>query len=342
MDEVKREGFAVDLTHRPRLGLMVIILFGLFTLSGCASTSRGTTNRSTTAGTTTHSNAMVLTKANQQISHQRIATALQTLATAKTSNATIDNLTTGLKYYQKAAVALNDNELSLAKGYFATLTAYQGTTDATFIKARAELVHQYQQVKLANSYYNTARDELSVHALARSKTAIDKLDQIDPVHPVIKQLQKKALAMKQAIMNYEASQSTSSGQASSAVASTSMTSSSHTATTSTTSSSVTAESSTSSSAASTSSETAASQADESTSSTSSRAVSDQAILSEFKAAATVTFAKSDQFNVLARTTHYYQIEVSHAADTGATSTTDIYRYYPMSGQVEQQANHDSE
>ncbi|MDV2577420.1 hypothetical protein RYX41_15705 [Lactiplantibacillus plantarum] len=57
--------------------------------------------------------------------------------------------------------------------------------------------------------------------MATAKANIDKLDDVQATHPVIKKLQKKALAMKQAIMNYEASQSTSSGSDSSTVVSSS-------------------------------------------------------------------------------------------------------------------------
>lgn len=333
MGEVKREGFAVDHAHRPHFGLIVIILFGLVTLTGCAK-STDATSADTSQTTSSASDAgTVLTKADQQISHQKIAAAQATLATVKTPSAAVKNLATGLKYYERAADALAKNQLSTAKGYFTTLMNYQGTTDATFIAARTKLDHQYQQVKLANGYYNTARDELSMHELSLAKNNIDKLDAMSTVHPVIKQLQKKALSMKQAIMNYEASQSTSTGSASSTVTSSSSASSDGTSTTKTNS---TSSSSADSSSASSSSGSTATSSATSTSSSSSSSLTDAQALKQFKQSVGITFASGDQFEITSRTNSYYQITVTYATDSSAdsdTSTSDTYRYYPTSGNV---------
>ncbi|BDZ29926.1 hypothetical protein RA086_01925 [Lactiplantibacillus sp. WILCCON 0030] len=316
--------------QRLPLGLIVIMLMSVMALSGCAKFTGGSVD-SNSASTTTSSTATVLTKADQQISHSKIAAARETLAAVKNPNASVQNLATGLKHYQEAAEALNNNQLSLAKPYFNTLENYQGTTDASFVKARSTLQHQYQQVKLANSYYNTARDDLSVHELSAAKTSIDKLDQIDPVHPVIKQLQKKTLAMKQAIMNYEASQSTSSGSDSSTVVASATSSHDEVAVTS----------STSTSSHSTSSESSASGTETSsaTSSTSSsHAMTTQDVLDAFQTAAGGHFTKTDQFNIIKQTKDYYQIDVLHDSDPAETDTnlTDVYRYYPNSGKVTKQ------
>ena len=315
--------------QRIPLRMIVVMLFSLITLSGCAKFTGGSVGSSSASTTATSSTAAVLTKADQQISHQKITAAIETLATVKNPDASVTNLATGLDHYQKAADALAKNELSLAKPYFNTLENYHETNDASFLKVRSTLQHQYQQVKLANNYYNAARDELSVHELAAAKTNIDKLDQIDPVHPVIKALQKKTLAMKQAIMNYEASQSTSSGSDSSTVVSSS--SSSSVATSSTSSSSAS-----SSASESSSSGTATSSADSSTSSSSAQTTQD--VLDGFQSAAGVTFTKTDQFNIVKQTTDYYQIDVLHNSDPAETDTnlTDVYRYYPVSGQVTKQ------
>lgn len=330
MESVKREGFAVDNARRPHFGVLIVLFIGLFTLAGCAKMTNGTSNNPTSS-VATSGTAKILTKADQQISHRQINAAIKTLKTADTSNTTVKNLLTGLHHYQKAATALNKNQLSVAKTYFNTLSNYQASTDASFNAAKTALIKEYQQVKQANSYYNTARDELSVHDLTAAKTNIDTLDKIPASHPVIKQLQKKTLAMKQAIMNYEASQSTSSGSESSTV--TESDSSSSSATTS----SSTSSSSTSDSSSADSSSTATSDATSSTSSTSTSTLTTKQVLSNFRAAAGVSFAQDDQFNVIKQTDKYYQIEVMHdSEDTDVTNLTDIYRYYPTSGRVTKQ------
>ncbi|MFC6293777.1 hypothetical protein ACFQH1_00740 [Lactiplantibacillus daoliensis] len=308
--------------QRSPLGLIIVMLLGLITLSGCAKFTGGSVD-SSSVSTTTSSTAAVLTKADQQISHSKITAAQGTLAAVKHPDTDVKSLATGLDYYQKAADALDKNQLSLAKVAFNTLENYHGTTDASFIQARETLHHQYSAVKLANSYYNTARDDLSVHELTEAKTAIDKLDQLEPIHPVIKKLQKKTLAMKQAIMNYEASQSTSSGSESSTVVS------------STSSSDTSSNATSSSTSESSSSGTATSSAD---SATSSSELTTQDVLKDFQAAAGVTFAKTDQFNIIKQAKTYYEIDVLHdngQAETDATPT-DVYRYYPASGQVTKQ------
>nr|WP_253956167.1 hypothetical protein [Lactiplantibacillus pentosus] len=304
-----------------------MVLIGLITLSGCAKNTGGVTASSATTATN-NSTTAVLTKADQQISQTKIAAARKTLASAANPNAAVKNLATGLKYYQEAEEALENNQLSLAKGYFETLSSYDGTTDASFIAARQKLVKQYQAVKQANGYYNAARDDLSVHDLATAKANIDKLDRVSASHPVIKELQKKALAMKQAIMNYEASQSTSSGSESSTVVSSSSSSSS--------SDSDSATSSTDST--SSSSSTATSSSDSSTSSSSSSStLTTSAIIKQFQDAAGVTFASDTEFNITKQTSDYYQITAVYAADESSSSAsktvTDTYRYYPDSGNV---------
>nr|WP_247652270.1 hypothetical protein [Lactiplantibacillus pentosus] len=304
-----------------------MVLIGLITLSGCAKNTGGVTASSATTATN-NSTTAVLTKADQQISQTKIAAARKTLASAANPNAAVKNLATGLKYYQEAEEALENNQLSLAKGYFETLSSYDGTTDASFIAARQKLVKQYQAVKQANGYYNAARDDLSVHDLATAKANIDKLDRVSASHPVIKELQKKALAMKQAIMNYEASQSTSSGSESSTVVSSSSSSSS--------SDSDSATSSTDSTSSSLS--TATSSSDSSTSSSSSSStLTTSAIIKQFQDAAGVTFASDTEFNITKQTSDYYQITAVYAADESSSSAsktvTDTYRYYPDSGNV---------
>jgi len=317
----------VDHAHRPLWGLIVIVLLGLVTLSGCAKLSSGNHNHSASTVATSGS-AKLLTKADQQISHHQIKAAIETLSAVKTTTPATDKLLIGLKHYQRAADALDKNQLSKAKPYFNTLANYQLTTDANFTQAKAALTKQYQQVKLANGYYNSARDDLSVHALAAAKTNIDKLDKIAPSHPVIKSLQQKTTAMKAAIMNYEASQSTSSGQDSSTVADNS-------ASDSTTGDSQTSNvSETTDSSQTGSSDTATSQADQSTDNNSSSSLTTKEVLSNFRAAAGVVFEKDDQFNVVKGTSKYYQIEVMHDSnDENVTNLTDVYRYYPASGTV---------
>ncbi|WP_231122127.1 hypothetical protein [Lactiplantibacillus pentosus] len=326
MRDDKKEGFAVDHAYRSSWPLIVMVLIGLITLSGCAKNTGGVTASSATTATN-NSTTAVLTKADQQISQTKIAAARKTLASAANPNAAVKNLATGLKYYQEAEEALENNQLSLAKGYFETLSSYDGTTDASFIAARQKLVKQYQAVKQANGYYNAARDDLSVHDLATAKANIDKLDRVSASHPVIKELQKKALAMKQAIMNYEASQSTSSGSESSTVVSSSSSSSS--------SDSNSATSSTDST--SSSSSTATSSSDSSTSSSSSSTLTTSAIIKQFQDAAGVTFASDIEFNITKQTSDYYQITAVYAADESSSSAsktvTDTYRYYPDSGSV---------
>lgn len=316
----------MDHAYRSSWPLIVMVLIGLITLSGCAKNTGGVTASSATTATN-NSTTAVLTKADQQISQTKIAAARKTLASAANPNAAVKNLATGLKYYQEAEEALENNQLSLAKGYFETLSSYDGTTDASFIAARQKLVKQYQAVKQANGYYNAARDELSVHDLATAKANIDKLDRVSASHPVIKELQKKALAMKQAIMNYEASQSTSSGSESSTVVSSSSSSSlsdSNSATSSTDSTS-------------SSSSTATSSSDSSTSSSSSSTLTTSAIIKQFQDAAGVTFASDTEFNITKQTSDYYQITAVYAADESSSSAsktvTDTYRYYPDSGNV---------
>ncbi|WP_272530556.1 hypothetical protein [Lactiplantibacillus pentosus] len=326
MRDDKKEGFAVDHAYRSSWPLILMVLIGLITLSGCAKNTGGVTASSATTATN-NSTTAVLTKADQQISQTKIAAARKTLASAANPNAAVKNLATGLKYYQEAEEALENNQLSLAKGYFETLSSYDGTTDASFIAARQKLVKQYQAVKQANGYYNAARDDLSVHDLATAKANIDKLDRVSASHPVIKELQKKALAMKQAIMNYEASQSTSSGSESSTVVSSSSSSSlsdSNSATSSTDSTS-------------SSSSTATSSSDSSTSSSSSSTLTTSAIIKQFQDAAGVTFASDTEFNITKQTSDYYQITAVYAADESSSSAsktvTDTYRYYPDSGNV---------
>ncbi|EIW15020.1 lipoprotein precursor [Lactiplantibacillus pentosus KCA1] len=317
----------MDHAYRSSWPLIVMVLIGLITLSGCAKNTGGVTASSATTATN-NSTTAVLTKADQQISQTKIAAARKTLASAANPNAAVKNLATGLKYYQEAEEALENNQLSLAKGYFETLSSYDGTTDASFIAARQKLVKQYQAVKQANGYYNAARDDLSVHDLTTAKANIDKLDRVSASHPVIKELQKKALAMKQAIMNYEASQSTSSGSESSTVVSSSSSSSS--------SDSDSATSSTDST--SSSSSTATSSSDSSTSSSSSSStLTTSAIIKQFQDAAGVTFASDTEFNITKQTSDYYQITAVYAADESSSSAsktvTDTYRYYPDSGNV---------
>jgi len=311
----------VDHAYRSPWSLIVIILLGLVTLSGCAKNTGGVTASSAT--TVDHSTTTVLAKADQQITQQKIAAARKTLAQASAPTMAVKNLATGLKYYQQAESALEKNQLNLAKGYFETLSNYQETTDATFITARKQLVKQYQAVKLANGYYNAARDELSVHDLTTAKANIDKLDAIQATHPVIKQLQQKALAMKQAIMNYEASQSTSSGSASSTVVSQSSTSSQSSSSSAATASSDSTSSSATSSANSTSS--------------SSQQLTTSEIIKQFQDASGVTFATDTEFNIIKQTTDYYQITAIYATDnsssTDAKTVTDTYRFYPDSGNV---------
>ncbi len=327
MGDDKKEGFAVDHAYRASWPLIVIVLLGLLTLSGCAKNTGGVTASSATTATN-NSTTAVITKADQQISQQKIAAARKTLARASESNAAVKTLATGLKYYQEAEEALENNQLSLAKGYFDTLSSYDGTTDASFIAARKNLIKQYQAVKLANGYYNAARDELSIHDLATAKANIDKLDSVQATHPVIKELQKKALAMKQAIMNYEASQSTSSGSDSSTVVSSStVTSSSDNSATS---------SSTDSTSADTSTMTSSSNSSTSASSSSSE-LTTSAIIKQFQDASGVTFAADTEFNITKETSTYYQITAIYAADAASSSAsktvTDTYRYYPDSGNV---------
>ena len=315
----------MDHAYRSPWTLIVIVLLGLVTLSGCAKNTGGVTASSATTATN-NSTAAVLTKADQQISQQKIAAARKTLARASAPTAAVKQLATGLKYYQEAEEALENNQLSLAKGYFETLSNYDGTADTSFIAARQKLVKQYQAVKLANGYYNAARDELSVHDLTTAKANIDKLDGVQNTHPVIKELQKKALAMKQAIMNYEASQSTSSGSDSSTVVS----SSSETSVDSATSSS-TDETSADSSTMTSSSNSSTS------SSNSSSELTTSAIIKQFQDAAGVSFAADTEFNITKQTSDYYQITAIYAAAESSSSAsktvTDTYRYYPDSGEV---------
>ncbi|RRK10377.1 hypothetical protein D1831_07910 [Lactiplantibacillus garii] len=315
----------MDHAYRSPWRLIVVILFGLLTLSGCTKTTGGVTASSATA---TDSSGAVLTKADQQISQQKISAARKTLNQVSNPNKSVKNLATGLRYYQKAADALNDNQLSSAKTYFQTLSDYQGTTDATFIAARRKLERQYQAVKLANGYYNAARDQLSMHDLTGAKTNIDKLDSLSASHPVIKKLQQKALDMKQAIMNYEASQSTSSGSASSTVTSSSSSSS---ATSSDSQTSATA--SDNGSHSTSGSSTATSSASSSTSSSSSSHEPTTAdIIKQFQDAAGGTFANDTEFDITKKTSEYYQIAVI-PADSSQGSSSENYRYYPDSGKV---------
>lgn len=315
----------MDHAYRSSWPLIVIVLLGLITLSGCAKNTGGVTASSATTATG-NSTTAVLTKADQQISQQKIAAAQKTLAGASESTPAIKKLALGLKYYQEAEEALDNNQLSLAKGYFDTLSSYDGTTDASFIAARQKLVKQYQAVKLANGYYNAARDELSIHDLATAKANIDKLDDVQATHPVIKKLQKKALVMKQAIMNYEASQSTSSGSDSSTVVSSSSTSSDSSA----------SSSSTSSTSADSSTMTSSSNSSTSTSSSSSE-LTTSAIIKQFQDASGVSFASDTEFNITKETSAYYQITAIYATNESSSSAsktvTDTYRYYPDSGSV---------
>lgn len=314
--------------YRSPWRLFVIVLIGLFTLTGCAKTTGGVTASSATA---TNSSGAVLIKADQQISHQKFSAAQQTLAQASQPTAAVKNLATGLRYYQAAADALADNQLSQAKDCFQKLSNYQRTNDATFIVARRKLEQQYAAVKLANGYYNTARDELSMHDLAAAKTNIDKLDALDGIHPVIKKLQQKALNMKQAIMNYEASQSTSSGSASSTVTSTSSTSQSSASTSETSASSA----SSSSDSTATSSATSASSSSANSSSSSAPTTAD--VISQFQAAVGTTFDANTEFEITKQTSDYYQINVIPADQTsGATTNESTYRYYLESGKVTKQ------
>lgn len=132
----------MDHAYRSSWPLIVMVLIGLITLSGCAKNTGGVTASSATTATN-NSTTAVLTKADQQISQTKIAAARKTLASAANPNAAVKNLATGLKYYQEAEEALENNQLSLAKGYFETLSSYDGTTDASFIAARQKLVKQY-------------------------------------------------------------------------------------------------------------------------------------------------------------------------------------------------------
>lgn len=313
----------MDHAYRAPWALLLVLLFGLATLSGCAnSAANGSPSSITPAKTSTG----VLAKADQQISQQKISAAQKTLAqTAKPNNDT-KNLVTGLKYYRQAERALNRNELSVAKTYFQTLRNYQGTTDAAFINARRKLDQQYQAVKVANGYYNSARDALSVHDLNAAKTAIDKLDGLAASHPVIKQLQKKSATMKQAIMNYEASQSTSSSETGSTVDSPASSSSTSTSSASQSSTSSSASSSASSSS---SSSTATSSANSSVESES--APTTASIIRDFQAASGEQFASDTLFDLTSQTEDYYQISAT-ATDQTATQ----YRYYPNSGKVTKQ------
>ncbi len=313
--------------YRAPWRLILIALIGLVTLSGCAKTTGGATASS---APTADSSGAVLTKADQQISKQKISAARQTLDRATAPTKAVKNLATGLKYYQDAEEALKDNQLSLAKGYFQTLNDYQGTTDAAFIAARRKLVRQYQAVKLANGYYNAARDDLSMHDLSDAKANIDKLDRLDAIHPIIKKLQENALDMKQAIMNYEASQSTSSGSASSTV-----TSSSSSTSSATSSDSQSSSTSSDSSSDANSSSTATSSANSSSSSDNDSDLTTADIIKQFQDAAGGSFANDTEFDITKKTSTYYQIEVIPAANA-KDSSTETYRYYPDSGQVTKQ------
>ncbi|WP_318767186.1 hypothetical protein [Lactiplantibacillus carotarum] len=319
----------MDHAYRSPWRLIVVILLGLITLSGCTKTTGGVTASSATAA---DSSGAVLTKADQQISQQKISAARKTLTQATAPNKAVKNLATGLRYYQEAEEALSDNQLSLAKDYFQTLNDYQGSTDATFVAARRKLNRQYQAVKLANGYYNSARDDLSMHDLASAKNNIDKLDALSASHPVIKKLQTKALDMKQAIMNYEASQSTSTGSASSTVTSTSSSSSSTDASSQSSSAASDSSSSTDSTATSSASSTSTS-----SSSNSSSEPTTAAIIKQFQDAAGETFGNDTEFNITKQTSEYYQIMVVPADSSSSASTaTTTYRYYPDSGKVTKQ------
>ena len=85
MENDKKEGFAVDHAYRSSWPLIVIVLLGLITLSGCAKNTGGVTASSATTATG-NSTTAVLTKADQQISQQKIAAAQKTLAGASESN----------------------------------------------------------------------------------------------------------------------------------------------------------------------------------------------------------------------------------------------------------------
>lgn len=317
----------MDHAYRSPWRLIVVILLGLITLSGCTKTTGGVTASSATAA---DSSGAVLTKADQQISQQKISAARKTLTQATAPNKAVKNLATGLRYYQEAEEALSDNQLSLAKDYFQTLNDYQGSTDATFVAARRKLNRQYQAVKLANGYYNSARDDLSMHDLTSAKNNIDKLDALSASHPVIKKLQNKALDMKQAIMNYEASQSTSTGSASSTVTSMSSSSSSTDANSQSSSAASDSSSSTDSTATSSASST-------SSSSNSSSEPTTAAIIKQFQDATGETFGNDTEFNITKQTSEYYQIMVVPADSSSSASTaTTTYRYYPDSGKVTKQ------
>ncbi|WQH19526.1 hypothetical protein T1I15_06125 [Lactiplantibacillus plantarum] len=101
MENDKKEGFAVDHAYRSSWPLIVIVLLGLITLSGCAKNTGGVTASSATTATG-NSTTAVLTKADQQISQQKIAAAQKTLAGASESTPAIKKLALGLKYYQEA------------------------------------------------------------------------------------------------------------------------------------------------------------------------------------------------------------------------------------------------
>ncbi|MFB9770696.1 hypothetical protein [Lactiplantibacillus modestisalitolerans] len=324
----------MERAYRSPWYLVLIALIGVVMLSGCTKTTGGAT---TTSATPIGRSSAVLTKADQQIERGKVAAARKTLAQASNPSTAVTNLATGLRYYQQAADALDQNQLSTAKGYFATLSSYQETDDAAFINARQKLERQYQAVKAANGYYNAARDELSMHNLTTAKNNIDKLDRLASVHPVIKQLQKQALAMKQAIMNYEASQSTSSTEPSSTVSASSSTSS---AVADSTSSSVTSSTASETQSSKTSS-TATSSADATSSSSTTsgdQTLTTADIVKQFQDAAGGNFANDTEFELTKQTPEYYQIVVIPADQTGqsASQTTDTYRYYPDSGRVTKQ------
>ena len=74
------------------------------------------------------------------------------------------------------------------------------------------------------------------------------------------------------------------------------------------------------------------------SATSSSTLTTQDVLKDFQSAAGVSFAKTDQFNIVKQTKTYYEIDVLHDNDQAETASnlTDVYRYYPDSGQVTKQ------
>ena len=86
MRDDKKEGFAVDHAYRSSWPLIVMVLIGLITLSGCAKNTGGVTASSATTATN-NSTTAVLTKADQQISQTKIAAARKTLASAANPNA---------------------------------------------------------------------------------------------------------------------------------------------------------------------------------------------------------------------------------------------------------------